>query len=237
MYLISADGRLLPKTLLCQQEASGRFGETVMKNLYQPHNIALTCTRSGLFTHSTLKYWVENTLSEFIPRDKKSLLLIDSWAPHRNKENYDCISERPFHIKVIPAQTTALAQPLDVYFNRRVKQLIRFVTNQVRATVVSGGALDRNSVISIMSLAQFVLSAPCFRPMITYALKKSGYVDTYELFSTVLEICRIRNSKECDIPHCSLMSCFRCPWCDSTYCIRCMISMRGQPHMNSCIGY
>jgi len=55
MVLISADGKLADKTLLCLREIGGRFGPEIERRLYRPHNVSLTCTRSGLFTDSIYK--------------------------------------------------------------------------------------------------------------------------------------------------------------------------------------
>lgn len=59
MILISADGGLLPKTLLCLQEVNRRFGDRVLETLHQHRNVSLTCARTRLFTDSIFSCWVE----------------------------------------------------------------------------------------------------------------------------------------------------------------------------------
>lgn len=110
MILISADRKIAGKTMLCLQEKDGRFPSTV--EVYRPENIELTCTRSGLFTDSTYNYWVKKVLSEAIPQDQKSLFLADSFAPHKNKENYvACETEDDlFEFRINPPSTTHFAQ-------------------------------------------------------------------------------------------------------------------------------
>lgn len=235
MIVITADGSVWPKTLLCMKEPNGRFGDHVNATVYRPQNVELTCTRSGKFTSSTFEYWVDTILTHAIPDDEKSLMILDSWAPHKNIQNFSAIEGRNFELHIVPPGTTPLCQPLDVYFNRQFKDLMKYIHHKIRLRATEGGCLDRNAVICAVSLALFIMSAPRFKAMVRYAFIKSGLMEApREPFVRPLEACRIVGPTECDSEYCSSYANFLCPWCEKTRCIFCMIGMDGRPHMKYC---
>jgi len=239
MVLISADGKLADKTLLCLREIGGRFGPEIERRLYRPHNVSLTCTRSGLFTDSIYKWWVDTVLASNIKPDQKSLFIADSWAPHRNVENYEALASHGdnFKYEIIPPQTTSICQPLDVYFNRQLKNLDRIITHPLRTKFgQQHSVFQRNTAIRIMSLIQFSLSAPTFEPMIRYSFAKSGLVDIErEEFKSVNQVCRVQSAAVCFNFACDERVDMRCAWCANSYCILCMLGLGGEGlHMDCC---
>lgn len=238
MILVTADGSIWPKTLLCLKEPTGRFGARVMNSIYKPRNIELTCTRSGKFTSSTFEYWVETILESAVRYDEKCLVLLDSWAPHKNNRLYSSLEDKNYEVHIIPPGTTALCQPLDVYFNRQFKDLMKYIHHKIRLRTPRGGGLDRNVVISAVSLALFIMAAPRFKVMVRYAFIKSGLLNQpKENFSRPLETCRIIAAKSCDFDRCENYANLMCPWCEKNYCIHCIIGMQGIPHMTRCEVY
>jgi len=239
MVLISADDKLADKTLLCLQEIGGRFGPEVERRLYRPPNIALTCTRSGLSTDSTYKWWVDTVLANNIRPDQKSLFIADSWAPHRNVENYEALVSHgdEFRYEIIPPQTTSMCQPLDVYFNRQLKNLDRMITHPLRTKFGQRHSVfQRNTAIRIMSLIQFSLSAPIFEPMIRYSFLKSGLIDQErEEFKSANQVCRVQSVATCYNFACDERVDMRCAWCANSFCILCMLGLGSEGlHMDSC---
>jgi len=239
MLLISADGKLADKTLLCLQEIGGRFGPSVERGLYRPPNVSLTCTRSGLFTDSTYKWWVDTILSNHIKHDQKCLFIADSWAPHKNAENYRIFADNDenFKFEIIPPQTTSICQPLDVYFNRQLKNLDRLITHPLRTKYGQQySVFQRNTAIRIMSLIQFTLSAPIFEPMIRYSFLKSGLVAMErEEFKSSNQVCRVQSVAKCYNFACDERVDMRCSWCANSYCILCMLGLGSEGlHMDYC---
>lgn len=240
MFLITASGRLCDRTLLCLQEREGRFPPIMKPALVKPANVSITCTRSGLFTGSIYKYWVDNILSKELPRDEKSLLIVDSWSPHMQDSNYSSLAEYDMIRKIIPANTTSFAQPLDILFNRQAKTLLKYISKEIRNLTDNKAFMNyqRNSVILIVSLTQFQLSAPVFEPLIRYCFRKAKlHNGPLERFRCVQDICKTTSPDACAKEECQNSVKFNCAWCNDKYCIGCMVGISCRPHMYFCAVY
>lgn len=68
--------------------------------------------------------WMENI---FAPQAEfGSVLLLDSWTGFKQCMNMEIVAQNDYDIRVIPKGTTAVLQPCDVFFNRQLKQFLRF---------------------------------------------------------------------------------------------------------------
>lgn len=241
MILISADGRIRGKTLVCLQEKDGRFPAGAMATMHKPHNLTVTCTRSGLFTESIFQYWVKEVLSKTIPRDEVSIFIADSWAPHKNLNNYTALeTSKECRVEIIPAQTTSICQPLDLHFNRQLKTMVRLITHQIRIYVGEEiNLFSRNYVLSIASVAIYQLSAPVFREMIKYSFIKSKIITANRCqFNSVIQVSRVSTKENCNAHLCFADATMSCSWCEEKLCVRCMVGIKEkQPHYKSCKAY
>lgn len=240
MFLITASGKLCDRTLLCLQEREGRFPPVMKPALIRPSNVTLTCTRSGLFTGSIYKYWVEEVLSKELPIAEKSLLIVYSWSPHTQESNYCALEGYDVVRKIIPPNTTSFAQPLDILFNRQVKTLLKYISKEIRNLTNNTAFMNyqRNSVILIVSLAQFQLSAPVFEPLIRYCFRKANlYPRQVERFKCVQDVCKTTSPTMCAKNGCKNQVRFKCAWCTGEYCIGCMVGIQCRPHMSFCSIY
>ncbi|CAF1459829.1 unnamed protein product [Rotaria sordida] len=96
--------------------------DRIKENLFNASNVVVTCSASGKLTTSLVSYWVDKILRPSL--SGKTLLISDCWnGQGDNKGLYDGIKGL-FRIE-IPAKTTSYRQPLDVYFNRKLKVLAR----------------------------------------------------------------------------------------------------------------
>lgn len=222
--------------MLCLQEKDGRFPNV---DVYRPANIELTCTRSGLFTESIYFYWTQEVLSNSIDQDSKTLYIADSWAPHKNIDNYSTCMTENFNLQIIPPSTTAFAQPLDLYFNRQLKNLCRYTVHVLKTRYdVDSNVFQRNSVIRLISFVDFQLRAPIFTDMIRYCFLKPGIISgESRQFKSVNDVCKTRKSSSCSRWGCQGRSSHRCSWCDELFCAFCMSGEEKRPHMQSCRVY
>ncbi|KYM94615.1 hypothetical protein ALC62_14757 [Cyphomyrmex costatus] len=117
---ISAKGVLFSPLLIVLQEKDGKFRPVVKKNLFEPENVYVLASNSGKLTSNLVKQWFEE---DFLPAsNEKTVLLLDSWSGQNEKtfESFS-ISRKYFKVvgttvKTIPAGTTGMIQPLDVFF-------------------------------------------------------------------------------------------------------------------------
>ena len=123
--MILLDGKQVGLILLCLQEPKGKTGESVKNKLLKPSNVVITCSASGKLTSSLVAYWRDNCLLPSV--GDKCLLLSDKWSAQNNISLYDKSNGQNKHItrNQIPQKTTSDLQPLDVYYNRQMKDFIK----------------------------------------------------------------------------------------------------------------
>ena len=126
---ITASGKLLSPMLLCLQETTGnKFGPQVAEQVREntPNNLVIVCSKSGKLTKEHVKIWLDDCLCPHV--NQKCLLLTDSWSGQTDQFLMDSLfpeKKELFEAVTIPAGTTCVCQPLDVYFFRQYKIFVR----------------------------------------------------------------------------------------------------------------
>jgi len=219
--LISNDGYLAPKLFICFQEAGGKFGPRVQERVResQPTNVVVTCTTSGKLTKSSLGFWVSSCLDPII--SEQTLLLQDSWTTQGDREIYDrnLKNSSLLHVETIPPKATRYIQPLDVYFFRQYKIMVRRFQDDVRCSAAQSALTRLNDRVFIMQMHSFLynqLSSPKFREMLLYAWKASGYSidEPLSSFKNVLEVCFHDIFEDCSVNQCSSIAFIHCSHCN-----------------------
>ena len=120
----------------------------------------------------------------------------------------------------IQRKTTSKIQPLDVFFNRQWKVIVRRVYERVLLDELEIHLAQRNNIIRLQSLIHNQLLSSVFTPMIFYAWFKSDYTDIDpDPFQTVTEICFKFKQDYCDISSCERFALIRCTYCNKILCL------------------
>ena len=162
---IALNGTVFGPLYICLKGPSGHLSERVKRNLFNAKNIVLTCSKSGKLTSSLLTYWRDHCLIPNI--SSKALLLIDSFSTYANPEIYRNLTN--FEYPTIPPKTTSIIQPLDIYYDRQYKIIVRRIYDHVRLDNISINMAERNNIIKLHSLVHSQMSSKIFQPMIKYA--------------------------------------------------------------------
>lgn len=128
--VISANGVLLSPLLIVLQEKGGQFGPMVQKNMFKAENVVALASNSGKMTSELSRTWFREV---FLPQtNHNSILLLDSWSG-QNSATFDGVAQtrKNCEILTIPAGTTGMVQPLDVFFFRPWKNFIRHFSDKV----------------------------------------------------------------------------------------------------------
>lgn len=123
------------------------------------------------------------------------ILLVDAYGGHKNATFQKKADELNIDIHIMPKSTTRFCQPLDIYFFRQYKIIVRRIVNSARDRfldkVHAVKPKDRLFIIKMHSIVYNQLQAPIYRPMLLYAWRKPGYdttSDVPEKFLSVLEV-------------------------------------------------
>lgn len=213
---ISLSGNLVGPVFVCLKELGGRMSERIRSNLPVLNNVVVTCSSSGKLTTSLVEYWLSTCLVPSI--STSTLLLSDSWSGQGDKAGiYDSISG--LKRLEIPKKTTSTIQPMDVFFNRQWKKIIRKAHERVVLDDIDVRLSQRNNILRLQSLVHNQLSSPMFSPMIRYAWFKSGYLsDDPGPFSSVIQVCFSFNQDFCDQSSCEAFSFIQCSYCRHVLC-------------------
>ena len=115
---ITMNGCILNPLYMYLQEVSGHISENLKKNFFNAKNIVLISCKSSKLTSSPVTYWHDQCLIPIL--QSRTLLLLDSFKCQVDPDVYKGLKH--FEYRVIPAKTTPIIQPVDVYFNRRHKK-------------------------------------------------------------------------------------------------------------------
>jgi hypothetical protein len=187
----------------------------VREKMFQPQNVVITCSKSGKLTISLVYYWRDKVVAPNVP--KKCLLLSDAWPGQSDEEIYKKVPEcKRF---AIPKKTTDRIQPLDVFYNRQMKSIMRHAYDRVVLDQLPISMSTRDNIIRLVSPTHSQMSAEIFRGLIRYAWHASGYVDSHPgVFKTVDEVCFDINTDSCQVTNCDQSSFIHCSWCNKILC-------------------
>jgi hypothetical protein len=183
--------------------------------MFQPRNVVITCSKSGKLTKSLVHYWSDMVLAPNAP--KKCLLLSDAWPTQSDVEIYKKV---PGCKRLgIPQKTTDRLQPLDVFYNRQMKSIIRRAYDRVILDQLPIAMSTRDNIIRLVSLTHNQMSAKVFNGLIRYAWFASGYVKKHPgIFKTVHEVCFDNHTTTCQVTNCDQSPFIRCSWCEKSLC-------------------
>lgn len=144
--------------------------------MFKAENVLALASNSGKMTSELSRTWYREV---FLPRtNQNSVLLLDSWSG-QNSATFDGVAGRRKNciILTIPAGTTGMVQPLDVFFFRPWKNFIRHFSDKVILHNYDVNLHLRNNIIQLQSLIHNQFSSPRFQNLIKYSWFKSGYLE------------------------------------------------------------
>jgi hypothetical protein len=216
--VISFEGKLVGKLLLCLQETNGKFGPIVEQGLFQPNNIEIVCSSSGKMNKSLIKKFAAEIIKPIINKD--FVLMLDSWSGHNKSDIYDDIfQDFKCNLRVIPPGTTYFLQPLDKLVFRQWKYFVKTMYNYVAIEGLNIELRLRNNIIKMHSLIYNQLQSPLFYRMFKNSWQKCGYYEeTVETYDSVKNICFNFNIYNCNEINCKEMSFICCSHCRNFLC-------------------
>lgn len=218
--LIDCSGRIRGKLYLCLQETNGRMGPLVEQTYFRAWNVEVTRSTSGKLTSSLFKRWVELVL--FLEVTNHCLILLDAWTGQQGDGCFSIFpADRTCTRLKIPEKTTGTTQPLDVYFFRQWKYVVRYLYDYVRLHAIDINLTQRDNIIKMHSLIHNQFSADAFVPMIQYAWYKSGLRQgPPPSFKNAHEILIRHVTGKCSDPSCEESAFIRCSHCESKLCFK-----------------
>ncbi|KAF8361194.1 hypothetical protein PRIPAC_88117 [Pristionchus pacificus] len=145
-----------PLNTFCNADQSGFLKELHSKRSLAPigQKTVIRTVQSCIFTPST--------------PSNELVILLDSRTSFRDKAAID--SSLPpgmtLHTRQIPAGTTGICQPLDVFFFRPFKGLVRRIQTHAFKNYPTFIAFKRDNILKLISIAFRIIRSPQFKPMI-----------------------------------------------------------------------
>ncbi|GMT21089.1 hypothetical protein PFISCL1PPCAC_12386, partial [Pristionchus fissidentatus] len=153
---IKEEMKTRPLNQICNSDQSGFLKELHSMRSLAPigEKTVVRCVQSCIFTPST----TSNDL----------LILLDSWTSFRDQAAIDSSlpSGKTLHTRQIPAGATGICQPLDVFFFRPFKALVRRIQGYGFRNFPTFIIFQRDPILKVISLSFTVMRAPIFKPMI-----------------------------------------------------------------------
>lgn len=165
---VSASGHLISPLLIVLKEKDGKFGPKIEKDLYKADNILVFASTSGKLTSELAIRWFEQI---YLPNtNEKSILCLDSWTGQDEKK-FNTIDKygKEINILTIPAGTTGMIQPLDVYAFRPWKNFVKHFSDIIILYNYNVNLHLRNNILKIQSLNHNQFSSPRFVNFFKYA--------------------------------------------------------------------
>lgn len=218
--LVSASGHLLNRLLVVTKEPSGDIPPSVLQSLELPPNIVLKGSKSGKCTAAITKEWFTDVFSN-VPKQagKVQHLLLDQWSGFKQMIEENNPEEVQIHM--IPAGATGLCQPLDLFYFRPKKSVVRTVVNQALFEREEFKPGQRLNILRTQSLIHNQFSAPRFVDFHREAWYKGGYISKPESFVSPRQYCLTLTNYTCQIESCTNISFWKCAYCTNHLCFDC----------------
>lgn len=217
MPTITMAGELLPQVMIVLNEQTGQIPPTV--NVVSTPYAVVAASKSGKMSKSHVKQYYKDI---FVPnlKEGKNVLAEDSWTGFKDKKLLEelLFADRvEVEVITIPAGTTGLIQPLDVYFFRIYKNFFRKISDFILLDRLPIDLKNRNTIIMLHSLCHQQFRSPRFKSMLQYSWFKCGYLPTRpDKFQTPTEYCFQNDGGLCS--KCNSFKFIKCAWCNVDLC-------------------
>lgn len=231
-FLISASGELKAPLFMIMQEQGGRFGERVQQTMFRHQEIYTVASTSGKINKDLMKEWFLDIYFDNVGVD--SVLLLDSLTTYRDRAAIDREKppEKTYTVITIPGGLTGYVQPLDVYFNRPYKAIMRKFSDYANFYCEDTLKLhSRDVIFKLQTIIHKQFRSPRFTNFLKHSWVKAGLIDApihdnavdddvdhwfddpnsfcFDPLEILLKPCLVCNVKPCFI---------RCAWCKECFC-------------------
>lgn len=214
---IKASGKLAPKlpVILYEPVNSPKRARKQIANYPNLHVYFSESDRKG---SEIAKQWMVDVFLNVVEND--SILILDSWPGYNEMVEMPEISDKKLKIIQLPFGSSSVLQPLDVYFNRPFKDLIRRVLTKIRWQQNDYTLEDRENVLKVLDMIWFQCNAPKFENFLKYSWFRAGYTQEHPPdFVTPAQFClEFRGCMKCETDACINFCFMRCAHCEKHYC-------------------
>jgi hypothetical protein len=123
---ITADGTVLPSTLVFKREPGGRIAKKEFSTY--PNTHFYKCQEAAWMDKEVMIAWVNKVLALYVmtaPDHVVPILILDMYRCHMMSSVVQMIQELGVEVQHIPGGCTSLCQPVDVGFNKPFKDRMR----------------------------------------------------------------------------------------------------------------
>ncbi|KYN13188.1 hypothetical protein ALC57_14632, partial [Trachymyrmex cornetzi] len=235
--IISASGHLMSPLLIVLKEKDGKFGPKIEKKLYKANNILVLTSTSGKLTSELAIRWFEQI---YLPNtnEKSVLLFLESLYLLSIEKKFNTIDKRGKEVNIlkIPAGTTGIIQPLDVYTFRPWKNFLKRFSDVLIRYNYDINLHLRNNIKKILTLIHNQFSSLRFVNLFKYAWYKSGYIEEKPpKCETPVNFCFTNCETIYDC--CHDIAIFRCAWCTKSMCIQHFFDPNNSGSLHYCTNY
>lgn len=221
--LFRMDGVLAPQLLIVLQEKDGVLGPIVSRDLFTHPEIYIKATTSGKVGKQILQEWFADI---FFPQiEHEAVLILDSLSTYKNKAYFDQVKPNTvsYHFSIIPPGLTPSCQPLDVYFFRLYKAMIRRISDYINFNRPEIKLHIRNTILKLQACVYFQFRSPRFIDCRRYAWYKSGLLEDFDRsirFPDPNKYCFPENilTRKCASQSCPKICYIQCSWCQKSLC-------------------
>ncbi|CAJ0569228.1 unnamed protein product, partial [Mesorhabditis spiculigera] len=220
MPTIYASGTLAKKLYINLQEPTGRFPAA---GHFQADNLVVRCGKTHIMSKASMVEWVKECVAD--PNNPEiDVFLLDHWTGFLDHELFNSALPDGVEIEIIniPAGTTGIVQPLDLYFFCPVKAMIKRIHAYVITQSIDFTIFKRDHILMVISQVYWTICSPVFTEFLKYCWFRGGYLDTHPLpFETPNQFSL--NPANCSIgcKTCGEDGLIKCAYCYEVICFDC----------------
>uniref|UniRef100_A0A1I7ZR97 DDE-1 domain-containing protein n=2 Tax=Steinernema glaseri TaxID=37863 RepID=A0A1I7ZR97_9BILA len=211
--VISCSGELQLPVLVCFAESPApQCFQKQLKNFKYLHCVY---SKYGMMSSALTCDWMSDVFLQ--NSEPKSVLILDSWTGYKRATK---AHSEDVDIRIIPPKGTSMVQPLDLYFNRQLKDYYRKLTAMATRGDPDFIVSVRKNMATLLNITMKQFSAPRFKNMIQYAWYAAGFTDVHpEPFTTPARYAFNLGGTD-RICSCGSFAVIRCAICEKPFCIK-----------------
>lgn len=217
-----SSGKMGEKLFIQLGEPKGVFPAT--RPLFPTNNLVVVAGTTHMMSKDTMCDWIKSCV--VTEPHTELVLVLDSWTGFRDVSLIQKLavpSGKTIEVRTIPGGATSMCQPLDLYFFRFFKSIIRQFHHHVVSNDIPFDLHTRNNILKVVSLVYRIFCHTKYYSFLQYAWISGGYLDKpakAARFTTPCEDIFIHDSERgCYVHGCPVTMAFvECAYCSKAFC-------------------